>query len=211
MFKNRFLVPKEISSNCLFCPRSQIITFMIWNQKKKLQIITCEQKQWHVVWVSWHLVPTTKKRKKENTQSLKMPDVGILTYVYTGWAATTNQITGNTYSNKTSCDQKPKTYTTENASLKIREINDITSLWLNNYIKETWRLLCHSSQTSIISEHLLNENLDGFETVNWTAATQRAQTQLNCSESVSHTRLKGTRSCCYQGECFQICLAKKRF
>lgn len=136
MFKNRFLVPKEISSNCLFCPRSQIITFMIWNQKKKLQIITCEQKQWHVVWVSWHLVPTTKKRKKENTQSLKMPDVGILTYVYTGWAATTNQITGNTYSKKTSCDQKPKTYTIENASLKIREINDITSLRLNNYIKK---------------------------------------------------------------------------
>lgn len=65
-----------------------------------------------------------------------MPDVGILTYVYTGWAATTNQITGNTYSNKTSCDQKPKTYTTENASLKIREINDITSLRLNNYIKK---------------------------------------------------------------------------
>lgn len=112
-----------------------------------------------------------KERKKENTQSLKMPDVGILTYVYTGWAATTNpnrvQITGNTYSNKTSCDQKPKTYTTENASLKIREINDITSLWLNNYIKKTWLLLCHSSQTSIISEHLLlNENLDGFETMN---------------------------------------------
>ena len=70
--------------------------------------------------------------------------------------------------------------------------------------------MCHSSQTSIISEHLLlNENL-GLK--QWTEPLRHNQHRLNWTAlSPSHTWLKATRSCCYQAKCFQICLAKKRF